>query len=98
MPRPTSCSADAVSASLPVASRFGLRMAVLAGFALVSSKPFWPVLAALLMVAAGLSAILASLRRERVWGPSLTHWDEAAVYAVLSRGAAMVAAAGASAG
>lgn len=99
MPHPTSGPADPVSASLPVASRFALRMAVLAGFALASSKPFWPVLASLLMVAAALSAILASLRREPVFDRSvLTHWDEAALYAVLGKGAAMLSTTGAAAG
>ena len=78
-------------------ARFGVRLLVLAAFALASSQPFWAVLTTLLVVAAGLSAILAASRGEPVFGSVLTHWDEAAVYALLSRGLAMLAA-GAQAG
>lgn len=73
--------------------RFGLRLVIFAGFALVSQRPFWAVMATLLVLAALLSALVAGFRGERVFGPALTHWDEAAWYALLSRGAAILAVA-----
>ncbi len=71
--------------SLIFVTRLCLRLAILAGFAAASSQPFWAVLATLLIVAAGLSVVIAVTRRELVLSSVLTHWDEAAIYALLSR-------------
>lgn len=68
-----------------VASRFGLRLTILSAFALASSQPFWAVLTTLCVVAADMSVVVAVARRERALGPVLTHWDEAAFYAIFSR-------------
>lgn len=67
-----------------VVVRLAIRLGILCLFALASRQPFWPVLTALFAAAAGLCLVLATLRREPVLGPALTHWDEAAIYAVLS--------------
>lgn len=72
--------------------RFGLRLLILGTFALASNQPFWAVLTTLLIVAAGVSVLLAMLHREPVFGANLTHWDEAACYALLSRGAVILTA------
>lgn len=76
-----------------VLSRMAVRIVVLAVFAAASSQPFWPVLTTLLVVAAGLSTVMAVARRETLLGPTLNHWDEAAFYALLSRGLALAIAA-----
>lgn len=88
----------AKAGSLTVTVRLGLRVAILAGFASASSQPFWAVLATLFIVAAGLSAVVCAIHREPVFGPDLTHWDEAAIYALLSRGSVLLFASGGMAG
>jgi hypothetical protein len=67
-------------------SRTAVRLAVLGAFAAASSQPFWPVLANLLLVGAGLASVMAVGRREPLLGRTLTHWDEAALYALLGLG------------
>ena len=61
--------------SSQVLFRFVLRLVLLSAFASLSTRGF------------GMSAIfcvvVASIRREPVFGPVLTHWDEAAAYAVV---------------
>ena len=42
-------------------------------------------LATLLLLFAFFCAVMGALRHERIWGPVLTHWDEAAVYALMGR-------------
>jgi hypothetical protein len=42
------------------------------------------VLTALLLLAAIFCATIAAARREPLLAPMLTHWDEAAVYAVIA--------------
>ena len=74
--------------------RFGLRLLILAAFALASSQPFWAVLTTLLVVAASVSVLLAVMQREPILGADLSHWDEAACYALLSRGTVILATGG----
>ncbi|CCD98276.1 hypothetical protein [Bradyrhizobium sp. STM 3809] len=56
--------------------RFGLRIAILAVFASFGSIGFGRSLAALLWLMVILCAVLAALRRERVFTAGLNHWDE----------------------
>lgn len=78
------------SGLLPVAARLGWRTLILTAFALAGGRPFWPTLTTLLALAAALCGLIARVRRERPISAALTHWDEAALYALLSRGAAML--------
>jgi hypothetical protein len=66
-----------------VAARFVLRLAILCLFSLLSRRGFGPAFSALLLMASTLCSVIATLRRERVMASILTHWDEAAAYALL---------------
>lgn len=68
-----------------VVTRALWRLAILSAFALAGARPFWPTLTTLLVLAAGLCIIIAATQRERPLGTVLSHWDEAALYALLSR-------------
>ncbi|WP_315775898.1 hypothetical protein [Bradyrhizobium sp. SZCCHNR1047] len=63
--------------------RFLLRMLVLILFAAFGSIGFGLSLAALLWMTTILCAVLATLRRERVFAASLNHWDEMIGYTAL---------------
>jgi hypothetical protein len=67
--------------SAQVLIRFGLRAVLLAAFASVGSQGFAKTLMSLLVLSAIFCAIVATMRRELLLGPVLTHWDEAAAYA-----------------
>jgi hypothetical protein len=69
--------------STQVIVRFCLRMIVLGVFASFGTPGFGASLAVLLAMTAILATIVASVRRERVLSPALTHWDEAAAYSAL---------------
>lgn len=73
-----------------VLRRFALRGAILVTFATASPQPFWSVLTTLFVLAAAVSVTIALARGEPMLGPVLTHWDEAALYAALSRGALLL--------
>ena len=66
-----------------VVIRFLTRMAILTVFATLGSQRFPETFAALLAMGALYCVIIASIRREAPFGPALTHFDEAAAYAVL---------------
>jgi hypothetical protein len=68
-----------------VVARFLLRLLLLIFFGSFGGQGFAKTFATLLLLAAFVSACLALLKREAPLGPVLTHWDEAVVYAVLSR-------------
>lgn len=85
MPEVDSTPASASSLG-EIGSRLAVRLGVLAAFAAASSQPFWPVLANLLLVGAGLASVMAVGRREPLLGRTLTHWDEVALYALLGLG------------
>ncbi|WP_316231012.1 hypothetical protein [Bradyrhizobium sp. SZCCHNR1051] len=73
-------------AELPAARvlvRFLLRTAILILFATFGSIGFGRSLAALLWMTTILCAVLAMLRRERVFAASLNHWDEMIGYTAL---------------
>jgi hypothetical protein len=63
--------------------RFVLRLVLLSAFASLSTRGFGTALANLLALSAIFCVVVASIRREPVFGPVLTHWDEAAAYAVM---------------
>ena len=63
--------------------RFGLRVAILAGFAAFSHIGFGKSFAALLLMTAILCALTGMIRREAPLGPVLNHWDETLTYAGL---------------
>jgi hypothetical protein len=65
--------------------RFVLRLLLLSTFATFSTQGFGTTLAALLTLSATFCAVLGAMRREAMFGPVLTHWDEAAAYAVIGR-------------
>jgi hypothetical protein len=63
--------------------RFVLRLVLLSTFATFSTHGFGTTFAALLTLSAAFCAVLGAMRREAMLGPVLTHWDEAAAYAVI---------------
>jgi hypothetical protein len=65
--------------------RFVFRLLLLSAFATFSSQGFRTAFAVLLGLSAIYCAIVGAMRREAVFGPTLTHWDEAATYAVMGR-------------
>ena len=64
--------------------RFVLRLVLLCAFASLSTRGFGTALASLLALSAIFCVIVASIRREPVFGPVLTLWDEAAAHAVMA--------------
>ena len=60
--------------------RFGLRIAILAGFAAFSHVGFGKSLAALLLMTAILCAVTGTIRREAPLDTVLNYWDEALAY------------------
>jgi hypothetical protein len=63
-----------------VLQRFGLKLLLLGGFALLHSETdALLLLSGLLGLAAVLDAVLAIARGERLWSRTLTYWDEAAM-------------------
>lgn len=71
--------------------RFGLRMVVLMPFASLGQNGYARALLALLLMSVAMCAAWAGARREPLFGPSLTNWDEAAAYGCLASLTAMVA-------
>jgi hypothetical protein len=64
-------------------TRIVLRLVLLTAFASFGSQGFGNTLAALLTLSAIFCGIVALMRRESIFCRDLTHWDEAAIYAVL---------------
>ncbi len=69
--------------SIQVLVRFFLRMVILTSFAAFGSIGFGRSLAALLWMAAILSAVVGAIRREPTFDKVLNHWDEMMAYAAL---------------
>jgi hypothetical protein len=76
--------------SSQVVMRFALRLALMSTFA-VGHHGYAGTLAGFLLLSAACCAAVGAARREAVFGPVLTHWDEAAVYALIGCGAAALA-------
>lgn len=74
-----------------VTIRFFLRMAILICFAFVGRQGFATTLDSLMSLAACYCIVVGGFRREMPLGPTLTHYDEAAAYA-LTAGLAWLAA------
>jgi hypothetical protein len=66
-----------------VAVRFALRIVVLCVFARLGSVGFAASLNTLLWMSAIMSIAIAAFRREAMFEPFLTYWDEAAIYGSL---------------
>ena len=69
--------------SSQVLFRFVLRIVLLSALATLGTRGFGATFAMLLSLSAVFCAVVAAMRREVMFGPMLTHWDEAAVYAVI---------------
>jgi hypothetical protein len=63
--------------------RIVFRLVLLVVFARLVGQDFGTALAALLMMSAIFCVLVALMRREPILRGVLTHWDEAATYAVL---------------
>jgi hypothetical protein len=82
--RPSGADLTREAKSIQVIGRFWLRMVILAVFAAFGSIGFARSLAALLGMSAVLSAVIAIIKREKMLGASLNHWDEMAIYVALA--------------
>ena len=69
-------------------TRFFLRLVILSIFAALGSQGFGKTLESLLVFAVFYCIFAAAIRREEPFAPVLTHFDEAAAYAVIARLAA----------
>jgi hypothetical protein len=65
--------------------RFVFRLTLLSVFAIFGTQAFGTKFAALLALSAIFCTIVGAVRCEAMFGPVLTHWDEAAAYAVIGR-------------
>jgi hypothetical protein len=68
--------------SRQVVFRIVFRLVLLTTFANVGSQGFGNTFAALVALSAVFCIVTGAMRREVIFGPTLTHWDEAALYAV----------------
>ena len=68
--------------SYQVLVRILLRFILLIAFATLGSQGFGQTFAALLALSAVFCVVTGAIRREAIFGPTLTHWDEAMVYAL----------------
>jgi hypothetical protein len=69
--------------SRQVLFRFFFRLVVLGTFATFGTRGFAAAFAGLLALSAIFCAVTAAMRRETIFAPGLTHWDEAVAYAVM---------------
>jgi hypothetical protein len=81
-PRPT--ISHQLSSS-QVVLRFVFRLALLSTFAIFGTQGFGTTFATLLALSAIFCVVVGGVRCEAMFGPVLTHWDEAAAYAVIGR-------------
>jgi hypothetical protein len=76
--------------SLQVLFRFLLRLVLLSTFATLGPQRYGTAFTSLMALTAFFCAILGVMRQEAIFSPVLTHWDEAAAYALISRLAAAI--------
>lgn len=88
--QPTNLNSPRANSSR-VLFRFGLRIIVLVSFASLGQNGYARALLALLLMSVAMCAAWAGARREPLFGPSLTNWDEAAAYGCLASLTAVVA-------
>ncbi len=95
MPKPYQMPDPAVPserfASLYVLLRFSMRALILALFASVSKQGFASALSGMLGLATFYCLFAATFRREAILSPVLTHFDEAAGYALIASLAVRIA-------
>jgi hypothetical protein len=65
-------------------TRFFVRLLIFSIFAAFGSQAFGKTLEGLLVWAVFYCVLAAAIRREDPFGPALTHFDEAAAYAVIA--------------
>jgi len=70
--------------SRQVLFRIVFRLVLLTTLAIFGSQGFGKTFAALLALSAVFCTVTGAMRREALFGPALTHWDEAAVYAIFA--------------
>jgi hypothetical protein len=70
--------------SVQALTRFFMRLVILSIFAALGSQGFGKTLEGLLAFAVFYCIFAATVRREQPFGPALTHFDEAAAYAVIA--------------
>jgi hypothetical protein len=63
--------------------RFVLRIVLLSALATLGTRGFGATFATLLALSAIFCAVVGAMRREMMFGAVLTHWDEAAAYAII---------------
>jgi hypothetical protein len=68
--------------SRQVLFRIAFRLVLLTALAAFGSQGFGKTFAALLALSAVFCTVTGVMRREAIFGPALTHWDEAVVYAI----------------
>ena len=68
--------------SCQVLFRILFRLVLLITFATFGSQGFGKSFATLLALSAVFCTATGAMRREPIFGPALTHWDEAAIYAL----------------
>jgi hypothetical protein len=68
--------------SRQVLFRIVFRLVLLTAIATFGSQGFGKTFVALLALSAVFCTVTGAMRREAIFGPALTHWDEAAVYAI----------------
>jgi hypothetical protein len=76
--------------STGVLVRFGVRLVMLTVFAFVARNGFSHAFPQLLLLGGLFCGLWALVRGEPVFGPALTHWDEAATLIVIGRLAAAI--------
>ena len=69
--------------SAKVATRCALRSAAMGALAAFSSQGFAKSFVALIAICAMFCVLVAMVRREPMFGTTLTHWDECATYVAL---------------
>jgi hypothetical protein len=68
--------------SRQVLFRVVFRLVLLTTFATFGSQGFGKSFTTLLTLSALFCTIMGAMRRETIFGPVLTHWDEAVVYVI----------------
>jgi hypothetical protein len=71
--------------SSQVLLRFVFRLALLSTFAIFGTQGFETTFVTLLALSGIFCVVAGAVRCEAIFGPVLTHWDEAAAYAVIGR-------------
>jgi hypothetical protein len=69
--------------SSQVLFRFLFRLVLLSALATLGTRGFGTTFATLLALSAIFCAVMGATRREVMFAPVLTHWDEAAAYAMI---------------